>query len=187
MTGSQKNAATRSGPAKAIASRSALSGDQQRPVGPSDQLPVPAGHLRRRVDRVRSPACEEHLALGDRREGAHPLGELYRRPVGQVAEGRVGSQAPDLLGHGVGDLGPTVADVAVPERRRRVEVAAPLLVPHVYALTPVHDELAARLPGGHVGERVPERTHRGVTLARTRRRPVGETTRASYTWPSING
>ena len=89
----------------------ALAADQDRSLGLSYQLPEPPRHLRRGVDRVGAAAREEHAAVGDGREGRHPLGELRGRAVREVAERRVGGERGHLGGGRVGDVLAAAADV----------------------------------------------------------------------------
>ena len=194
ITGSQKNAATCSGPTSSIAARSevgivpghlqdvldqrAVSGGVRRDArerGPGgvhpvvgllpshedrairlvEELPVPAGHLGRGVDRVGPTAREEHLGAADQGESRHSVGELERHRGHDVAEVRVGRQRRHLRRRGLADLGTAPSDVAVPEGRRRIEVAGAVDVPDVAAVPSVQDELASRGDRGHVGERMP--------------------------------
>jgi hypothetical protein len=124
-------------------------------VGLAVDLPVEAGELRRRVDRVAAAAGEEDLRVVHRRAGGEEVGDLERRRGGDVAEDRVRLEPRHLLGDGVDDLAAAVADVAVPEARGGVEVAVAVLVVDPHSLAAVDDELVAA-DGGHVRERMPE-------------------------------
>ena len=138
-----------------------LSPDQDRAIGFTDELPVVAGHLGRRVDRVGAAAREEDLGIGDRGETRDSIGELEGHRDHDVAEVGVRRQLRHLGRRRLADLPPAPTDVAVPEGCGRIEVALPLDVPDVAAFATVEDELASRHDGGHVGERMPERLGHG--------------------------
>ena len=101
-----------------------LAPDQHGALGLCAQLPVPAGHLRGGVDRVRAPAGEEDLRALDRCERRHALGERLGGSVREVAECGVRGELAHLGGDRIRDLGASPTDVAVPERGRGIEVAA---------------------------------------------------------------
>src|SRR5262249_53046872 len=120
--------------------------------------PVPADELGRGIDRTRAAAREEDDAVLDRCERGHALGEREGGPVREVAEAAAGRELPDLRGRGLGQLGAAVADVAVPERARRVEVALVRGVEEPGALAALEHDLVPR-DLAHVGERVPAPRH----------------------------
>ena len=101
-----------------------LPADQDRAVRLAEELPVVTGHLGRGVDRVGSAAREEHLGVGNGGDRGHPVGELEGHRNHDVAEGGVGRQLRHLRRGRLADLAPAPADVAVPEGRGRIEVAA---------------------------------------------------------------
>ena len=137
----------------------AFAPDQDRPFGLSDQLPEPACHLRRRVDRVGAAARQEHAAVGDGGERAHTFRQLGRRTVREVPERGVRGERRHLGGGGIGDVAPPEPDVGEPEARCRVQVATSRLVPDVRAVPAHQDELAVSGDRRHVGERMPEVGH----------------------------
>ena len=137
----------------------AFAPDQDRPFGLSDQLPEPACHLRRRVDRVGAAARQEHAAVGDGGERADTFRQLGRRTVREVPERGVRGERRHLGGGGIGDVAPPEPDVGEPEARGRVQVATSRLVPDVRAVPAHQDELAVGGDRRHVGERMPEVGH----------------------------
>ncbi len=121
-----------------------------------------AGHLGRGVDRVGATAREEDLRSRERGETGHAIGELECHRDHDVAEVGVGRELRHLGRGGLADLPPAPADVAVPERSGGIEVALPVDVPDVAAVSSVEDELADRHDRGHVRERMPVRLGHGV-------------------------
>ena len=73
--------------------------------------------------------------------------------VGERIEARVRGERAQLLGDGVGDLGATVTDLAVPQAGHPVDELVPVGVPQQGAL-PTHD--ADELAAGRLGVRVEE-------------------------------
>ena len=162
------------------------------PARPADQMSPPRlaadavnepRQLRRRLDRVTTPARQEHLRARLRRQTGKPIGQLERRAVGDVAEEVEALQRPQLGRDRLRDLLPSVTDVRVPEARRAVEVASPLLVPHEDALASGEHELGS-VHRRHVGERVPERRHRPPIATESSRAAATRTTAASSSRPS---
>ena len=116
------------------------------------------------------PVVRKILALLERRQAGEPVGQLERGRRCGIAEDRPRLELPHLRGHGVGDLGAAVPDVAVPEARRAVEVAIAFLVPEPDALAAADHELVAA-DGGHVRERMPEaRVARACDMPRSLQR-----------------
>jgi hypothetical protein len=99
------------------------------------QAVVLARYLERAFDRLRPAADEEDPSHVDRYEGGQLLGELDGRRRREADPVREEGQLADLLGCGIGDLGPRpVADVDAIESRQRVEIAPPFSVPDVATL-----------------------------------------------------
>lgn len=132
---------------------------QHGSAGLTPKLPMAPHDLRRGVDRVGATAREEHVAPRNGRTCADAVHEGLRRTVRQIAERGVAGQLPHLRGDGVGDLSATEPDVAEPESRGRIQVAAAAFVPHVDALAALKDERSTRLDRRHVGEGMPEVAH----------------------------
>ena len=118
------------------------------------RVPVAAGQLGGGVDGVGAARAEEDRGALHRGQGRQPVGQLEGRRRREGAEVRVGGQGRELASRGVGDLRPAVADVAVPEARGGVEVAAPVGVLDPRPGTPDQDQLVV-LDLAHVGEGVP--------------------------------
>jgi hypothetical protein len=129
--------------------------DEMRALRRADRGEVAPGQLGRRVDGVPSARAEEDARVVERRQVGQALGEIEGRAVGEHAERLVAGQLAHLRHRGLDDLVAPVADVHAPQARRPVEVLRALLVPHVGAIAPGDDELAAA-DGVHVGEGVPE-------------------------------
>ncbi len=131
-----------------------LAADDDPLLGVPERVPVAAGELRGGVDAVRATRAEEDGGVLHRGERRQPVGQLEGGRRGEGPEVRVGGKRRELLGRRVGDLRPAMADVAVPEPRRGVEVAAPIgiLDPGPGA---AHQDQLMVLDLVHVGERVP--------------------------------
>ena len=90
---------------------------------PTD-VPVAAGELGRRVDGVRAARAEEDDRR--RRSGARAARRSASSSVGSVVyapNDEYAGEPSELVGDGVGDLAPAVADGAVPERGGGIEEA----------------------------------------------------------------
>ena len=104
----------------------------------ADGLEVLAGQLPGRLDRLGAAGGEEHPVEVAGREGGQPPGQLDRRGVGVGPDREVG-QLVCLLAGRLGQLGAAVADLDGEQAREAVEVAPPVLVPHVAAVAPLDD------------------------------------------------
>ena len=130
-------------------------GDDDRPLGLTDERPVSTHDLRRGVDRLAAAGAEEDGGVGDGRERSDTRGQLQGGLVRVVAEDVVGGERAQLLGDRVRDLGASVPDVREPEAGSGVEILVAVGVPDAAALAAGEDELVAvHLP--HRGERVPK-------------------------------
>ena len=145
--------------------------DQHRPLRLVELVPVATRDLGGRVDRVAAARRQEDPRR-HRRPVGQDVGEFQRGAVGEIAERRVGLELTHLGGDRRGDLGPAVADVCVPEARRRIQIAVAVVVPHPHVLATLDHKLVVAYHA-HVGERVPETRvffggHATWTLARGR-------------------
>ncbi len=104
----------------------------------ADQLPVLLGQLPGRLDGLAAAGREEDPVQVARRGLDQPLGQLDGPGVG-VGPEREEGQVLGLLGRGLGQLDPAVADLHDEQPGQPVEVAPPLVVVDVGALT-AHDD-----------------------------------------------
>ncbi len=122
---------------------------------PSLDVPVAACQLAGGVHGVRPARPEEHDRIIHRCQGS----ESFRQPDGRLGrvgtERRVRREPGQLVGHGVGDLPPTVAHRAVPEGRGRVEITTTVGRLQPDALGRADDDLGI-LDHVHVGKAMPE-------------------------------
>ena len=109
--------------------------DDRRPLGAPHLRPVAPHELDGGIDRIGAAAGEEDLGIGHGCEGRQTLRQIEGRASRQVAERGVRRQRRHLLGNGVGDARASVADVAVPQSRRGIEVAAAAHIGDVCAFT----------------------------------------------------
>jgi hypothetical protein len=134
--------------------------DQVGPLGAALEGPVLARELAGGVDRVAAAEAQEELRILHGSEGGDAIGELERRRVREVAERLVGLERPQLARDRLDDLLAPVADVAVPEARRPVQVALAGGIPDVNALA-AGDHQLVPCDRRHVGERMPVRARSG--------------------------
>ena len=117
---------------------------------------MPPRQLARQVDRVGAAAGEHDLGARDGADLDQAVGEPEGRLVREAAERVVGLQLPHLLVRGLGDAGPPVSDVRMPQAGRGVEQSLARRALQPGALT-AREHQALRPRGRHVGLGVPER------------------------------
>ena len=103
---------------------------------------------------VRPTGREEHAVEGAGRVSGQTLGELGRRRVGELVEGREEIEAPDLIGDGLGHLLPPVAERDAPQSADAVDQPVAVGVVNVNALALGHDRDAVAGDGLGVAEGV---------------------------------
>ena len=130
-------------------------------VGLADRRPVGARELSGGVDRLAAAGGEEDLDAVERHEPRDPRGQLLGLRRREAVVGLVRGELAHLRGGGVGELGPAVADVAVPERAGDVDQRVAGVVPDGRALA-AHDRDPALAERADVRHRVPERALRHV-------------------------
>lgn len=133
----------------------ASSADHVRAFVLALELPVAAGDLDRGVHGIGSTTREEDAGIRHGSHGREPISEIEGRLGREIPEIRIGSDLAHLFGYRGTDLGASVSHVAVPQRRRRIEVGATIRTVHLGALATGDDEV---VPGhrGHISERMPE-------------------------------
>ena len=139
-------------------------GDDDLAAGLAGQRGGEAGQLEGRVDRLGARVGQEHPGLGHWRQAGDRLGQPVGGLVGEDVEGVVVLQRGHLGGHGVDDLPPAVAHVAVPEAGEAVDQPPPPVVDHDRALAPDDGDEAVGAGGG-ASEGV-EQGRRGVGCVR---------------------
>jgi len=115
-----------------------LAGDDLVLARLAAEVEVLARQLERRLHRLTAPAGEEHAVQVTGSQRRDPRRQLDRRwmrigPVGEEPE------LSGLVGAGLSDVGPTVADVHAEQSRESIEVAVAVLVVDLATLAP-HDD-----------------------------------------------
>jgi len=97
-----------------------------------------SGQLDGAVHGLGSAAGEEHPAVRHRCQLHQSIGELVGGRVTEPVEAVVSLQRTDLYRDGLGNFGPAVSYVAVPQGRHGVDVAAAVDVPYQRPLAADH-------------------------------------------------
>ena len=122
--------------------------------------PVVAGHLHGALVGLGPAHGEERVVEIARRQRGELGRQLRRRPVRELARRRVVGEAHGLLGDGLGDLPPSVANVHHGEARKAIEELLAALGPDPDALGPLDHELFVGEPGVVLGLVRPEMSDR---------------------------
>jgi hypothetical protein len=124
-------------------------------VGLADQLEVVLGQLPGGLDRLAAAGGEEHPVQVARSVAGDPLGELDGVGMG-VGPQRHEGQLLGLLGGGLGQLNPTVSELAHEQAGEAVEVALAVGVEQVGTFAAHDDRNIGRLVAGVPGEMHPQ-------------------------------
>ena len=122
-------------------------GDRLEPLGLAVGDVVLAGELPGGLDGLGAAGGEEHAIDAFGREGGELVGQLERRRMRRAPD-RVEGELLQLLGcDGAHLLAVGVADLRTEQAGETVDVAVPVRVEDVCALTALHDHAAPGRPG----------------------------------------
>ena len=125
-------------------------------LGPTEDIPVPARQLRRRIDGIRAARSEEHDRVGTERTECRQTVREFEGPARRVRPERgIRRELDELVGHRRGDLTPAVTHVAVPECGGRIEQLTAVAIGEHDPVGRLEHDLGLG-NDMHVGESVPE-------------------------------
>ena len=127
-----------------------LARDDDVSLRPALGVPGETDELDRGLDALRASVREEHVVKPRRRKLGELRRETDRRLVREVPERRVELEPAHLHGRRLGELRAAVADGALPEPARAVDVLVPLDVPETSAVAARPDDRILGTPDDRV-------------------------------------
>ena len=140
----QRREAGRSERGRADAVVRRLAREDQVAVGLSGRVPGEPDELQRGLDSLRAAVGEEDVVEPGRRKLREPGGEPDRRLVGEVPERGIELELRHLLGGDAPELLPAMADGALPEAARAIDVLLAVDVPEQCSLAARPDDRRRR-------------------------------------------